>query len=298
MESKQNYFLVGVFVSIGTILLIVFGVWLASGRTQKDVHPYFVFFSDSVTGLNAEAIVRYRGVEVGKVEHIKIDEEDTSRIRIRLQIAEGTPIKQNTVATLKFQGITGVSYVDLGGGTNDSPKLEPNDDKPPTIQSSPSQLDKVVTQIPLVVDKISAMADRLSKLADEETLGHLRSTLENIDRVSGAFGSNSGNISKLIEQMAQATQNLAQATQTINKTVQDSKQDTRQALQDAGRAMREMAELLQRTNQFSDSGLKETQNLLIELKKTAREVQDLSRQFKDNPSAVISPTKESGVRLP
>ena len=298
METKQHYFLVGLFVSFSTVLLIVFGIWLASGRDKRDYHPYFVFFTESVTGLNVDAPVRYRGVMVGKVHSIKIDEEDTSRIRLRLLISEGTPLKANTIATLKFQGITGVSYVDLIGGSNDSPKIEPNDSKPPVIQSSPSQLDKVVQQIPLVVDKISGMADRLSALANDKNIGHLAHTMENLDKVSSAFGNNSENIETLLRELTKATQNMAQASESINKLARDSQVDTRQALQDASKAMQQMAELLSRANQFSDSGLKDTQNLLIELKKTARDVQSLSREIKENPSSVISPTKENGVRLP
>jgi phospholipid/cholesterol/gamma-HCH transport system substrate-binding protein len=296
METKPHYFVVGLFVSITTLALIVFGIWLASGHNKESYHIYYSYFTESVTGLNVDAVVRYRGVAVGKVSEIKIDKEDTSRIRITMEIADGTPVKKDTVATLKFQGITGVSYVDLTGGSNDSPLLDPESkDGPAIIRSSPSQLDKVVNQIPLVVDKISAMADRLSSLADEKTVKHLSNTLANIDKVSSAFGNNSQNIETLIRELTRATQNMAAASENVSKLTKDSQADTREALQNASKAMREMAELLEQAN---GSGLKETQSLMIELKKTARDVQALSREIKDNPSAVLSPTKENGVRLP
>ena len=62
--------------------------------------------TESVSGLNPNAPVTYRGVDVGKVREIAIDREDPARVRVLLDIEGGTPVKEDTVAILVSQGIT------------------------------------------------------------------------------------------------------------------------------------------------------------------------------------------------
>lgn len=96
---------------------------------------------ESVAGLNLNAPVRYRGVEVGRVQKIALDPDNVEQVQLTLAIESGTPIKVDNIAVLSTQGVTGIAFVDLTGGSRDSPLLRAVPDGPlPVIRSGPSLL--------------------------------------------------------------------------------------------------------------------------------------------------------------
>lgn len=106
MKTDKHYFQVGIFV-IGILLVgIGFTLWLTS-TTSGDYDRYFIRFSESVSGLNKESTVKFRGVDIGNVEKISIDPNDPKLIQVDICVLQSTPIKTDTTATLKLYGITG-----------------------------------------------------------------------------------------------------------------------------------------------------------------------------------------------
>ena len=96
--------MVGLFVLILGTALVAVVLWLASGGAFKQRHNLFLAIMDeSVSGLSANAPVKYNGVEVGKVRDIRLHSGDPERVDLLFAIERGTPIKQDTVAVLKTQ---------------------------------------------------------------------------------------------------------------------------------------------------------------------------------------------------
>ena len=146
----MNYALVGAFVLLLGAVLIGGVLWIASGGTlQKKYDHYLAIEDESVAGLNLNAPVKYNGVEVGKVSDIHLDPANPERVRLTFAIERGTPIKSDTVAVLKTQGLTGIANVELGGGSRDAPPLQPSAQEPyPVIRTKPSlsaRLENVLT---------------------------------------------------------------------------------------------------------------------------------------------------------
>ena len=110
MESKVNLPLVGAFVLALAAVLIAGVLWLATGGVyQTHYDLYQAALEESVAGLNPNAPVKYNGVDVGKVRSITLDAGNPQRVKLLFAIESGTPIKQDTVATLKTQGLTGIA---------------------------------------------------------------------------------------------------------------------------------------------------------------------------------------------
>ena len=121
----MNYALVGAFVLLLGAVLIAGALWLASGGAfQKKYDLYLAIEEESVAGLNLNAPVKFNGVNVGKVREIRIDADNPERVKLLFAIERGTPIKDDTVAILKTQGLTGIAYVELSGGTRDAAPLK------------------------------------------------------------------------------------------------------------------------------------------------------------------------------
>ena len=92
-------------------------LWLSSGGAYRKAYDtYQAYMSESVSGLSLDAPVRYRGVEVGRVRKIALAPENIEQVQLTLDIERGTPVKEDTVAVLRVQGLTGIAYVELSGG--------------------------------------------------------------------------------------------------------------------------------------------------------------------------------------
>ena len=142
METKVNYTLVGGFVLLLGALMVGVVLWLASGGAFKKSYDLYMALEDeSVAGLNLNAPVKYSGVDVGKVQEIHLDPANPERVILIFAIERDTPIKEDTVAVLKTQGLTGIAYVELSGGTRNSPPLGtlPGNEYP-IIRTAPSLL--------------------------------------------------------------------------------------------------------------------------------------------------------------
>ena len=116
METKANYLLIGLFTITGLLCSMAFLLWLAKVQVDQQYSYYFVHF-DNVTGLSNAGDVRYNGLPVGRVVDLQLDPDDPAKVRARIELDVQTPIKTDTVATLQSQGVTGVSFVALTGGS-------------------------------------------------------------------------------------------------------------------------------------------------------------------------------------
>jgi phospholipid/cholesterol/gamma-HCH transport system substrate-binding protein len=142
--------------------------------------PYIVSTTRAVSGLKVEAPVRFRGVDVGKVETIRFDPVEQGRVVIGITVAEGTPITRGTYAQLGFQGVTGLSFVALD---DDGAKREPlttTAEMPGSIPLRPSLFDTGEG----VVAAFGEVADRVNRLLADDNQKVLIGTLARIDAAS------------------------------------------------------------------------------------------------------------------
>ncbi|MES2985261.1 MAG: MlaD family protein [Pseudomonadota bacterium] len=187
MENERHYFLVGLFVLGGTLALFMFMMWL-TGRDDSQYQQYRIHFAESVSGLSNGSDVKFRGVKVGNVLSIIIDPDDSRLIRVDILLLKSTPVKVDTKANLKLQGITGVVFIELSGGDPAQPNLVTSDhDKKqiPVIPSEQSSLNALIDRVPVLLDKISAAVDRFNRLVSDENLRSVSSMVQNGDAAMG-----------------------------------------------------------------------------------------------------------------
>ena len=141
MEPKVNYMIVGLFVVLLGVALLGGILWLSRTDYRGVYDRYYSYMTESVSGLSTDASVKYRGVDVGRVKEIVLDPANPEEVRLALDLVRGTPVKENTVAVLETQGLTGLTTVNLTGGTRDSPLLTAKPGETyPVIKSGPSFL--------------------------------------------------------------------------------------------------------------------------------------------------------------
>jgi phospholipid/cholesterol/gamma-HCH transport system substrate-binding protein len=169
LNNKVNYTLVGFLVLFGATLMIAFTFWLLKPTINEQNKIYNILFDESVLGLNIDAAVKYRGIDVGKVTRLRINPKDSEQVEVQVTILKSTPIKETTVAKLTSQGITGLSYINLSLGDNNSSLLVAKDDEEyPVIKTEASFLEKLEESFGSVSIRLSETLSRMEELLNEK----------------------------------------------------------------------------------------------------------------------------------
>lgn len=180
MNNKVNYSLVGFLVLIGLTMMIGFGYWLLKPAEEAEMKKYFIYFDESVLGLNLDAPVKFRGITVGKVSRLRINPKNSQQVEVLIDVLKTTPIKQSTVAKLTSQGITGLSYINLGLGESGSPSLRANKgEKYPVIKTVPSLYMKLEESFGSVSENLSETLLRTNQLLNEQNQAEVTALLKN-----------------------------------------------------------------------------------------------------------------------
>ncbi|MFY4809589.1 MlaD family protein [Aliarcobacter butzleri] len=209
MDTKINFFKIGLFVSSLFTLLVIFIFWLGKyGLEDKKYDDYSIFFSESVSGLNIGSSIKFMGFEVGTVKDIKINPYNSEEIQIDIQIQKGTPIKEDNFAILGNLGITGLKYIELKGGSNNSKLLDENQYGMKVIKSKTSALTTFVDSTEDITKEITILLGQMKKVLNDENISNFSSLLSkseksmaNIEQFSAYLVKNEKKIDDLINSM-------------------------------------------------------------------------------------------------
>ena len=301
METRAHHVLIGLFTVIVVSGALLFGLWLAKTSTDKAFHDYDVVFNEAVTGLSQGAAVQYNGIKVGDVTRLKLDPADPRRVLARIRVAADTPVKQDTQAKLALTGLTGLSIIQLSGGSPQSPPLRGRDGQVGVIVANPSPLAKLLAGGEDLMLNINEVVAKASHLLSDDNMQHINNTLAHLDQTTGAVAEQRGEIRQLLQQLALASRNanatLAQteklarnANGLINgpgKAALDSMQTSMASLQ---RATASIDQLLSDNRDGLNNGMRglgEIGPALIELRKTLESLQTISRKLDNNPSGYL-----------
>ena len=161
METDKRYFVAGLFIIVLVIGTAFAFMWLAGSDRRDDV-TYRIPFKESVSGLVRGEIVKYRGVDVGTVKSMALDENDPRIVDVTVSLRKEAPIKVDTKAMLKIKGVTGSLFVELTGGTPKSESLlaATAEGQTPVIASEKSSLTMAMDQLPRVVEKFGVLEEQ------------------------------------------------------------------------------------------------------------------------------------------
>jgi phospholipid/cholesterol/gamma-HCH transport system substrate-binding protein len=168
MARQSTNLLIGLFVILGGLLGVVAIIWVGATSYFQKGETYVSYFDESVQGLQLDSAVKFRGVEVGRVEKISVA-PDNRLIGVVMKINMRDDLQKNTVAQLRAAGITGIMFVDLNLRQPGEPSFGPKIDFPseyPIIASRPSEMHRIVAGINEVVQKLKeidpkAISDQL-----------------------------------------------------------------------------------------------------------------------------------------
>jgi len=251
METRASYLIVGAFTMILVVGILSAVLWLAGVELDEEFAYYDLFFEGSVTGLKAGNPVRYRGVPVGVVTDMRINPDNVEQVKVTIEVPNETPIKEDAVATLEFQGITGIAFVQITGGTHAAANLRPVPGQGnPVIKSKPSELQAVIEAAPELINRFIVLIDNANKLLGGENQENFAAAMANIKTISGSVAAGSGDIQAVLSEGASAIKELRAASvdaralvDTVRRTVESLTAETKDTLGSARGAIGAIGDL-------------------------------------------------------
>jgi phospholipid/cholesterol/gamma-HCH transport system substrate-binding protein len=289
MENKAHAMAAGIFVVAITILLVGLAAWLTRDTGERD--PYEISTRETITGLQAQAAVRYRGVEVGKVAQIGFDPKVQGNVLMRLEIDRDAPVTKDTFATLGFQGVTGLAFVQLDDTGKPAPRLQPEDGHPPRIPLRPGLLSKLMDKGELILDRVEEATGRMNKLLGDENQKRFSSALDNL----GSAAADASQLAKRLDstvatRVDPAIASVQKSAEQVGRTAADFSQTAKRLNQKDG-PMDRLAEgteaLSHAADSFNSATLPRINRVTEETSRAVRQLGRTANTINDNPQSLI-----------
>jgi len=310
MEREANYAAVGAFVVFVAALAVLFVYWYSDSRDRRDYQRYEIYFEGSVSGLERGAAVRYLGVDVGRVYEMRIDPREASRVQVLADIDSSAPISQRTIAELSLQGVTGLLYIDLldNTGARALASLVPSQ-KYPVIRAARSRFDAFLTSLPDVLAVVHSVADRATKILSDKNIAAISSSLSNIDKATTQLPATLTEVQALVTDLRSTAAELNTAATSARGVIDVAGPELVGAVQRMNTVADNLSTVTLQLSQlvgdtrtdlraFTQDGLQEFERLLRDGRSATREVRDLSRSLRENPSQLLYQPPEQGVEIP
>ena len=296
MENKAHAMVAGAFVLVVTALLVLLAVWLLRDNTERDL--YEMSTSETLSGIQPQGPVLFRGVPVGKIENIGFDSKVRGNVLIRISVDHGAPVTKSVFAVVASQGVTGLGFIQLDDTGESAERLVPNDRDPPRIPLKVSGFNKLLKQGDAIMNQLEEVTSRVSKALTDENLEAVTAAVKQIGdaakgvsslsasiqaTVDAQLGPKSVNIPALIKNADAALQSVRVATDQVTVTARrlNEKGGPLDKLSEGGAALATGVET------FSASTLPKLSEVAGETARTMRQLRRTVNNVDDNPQALI-----------
>ncbi|TFW22580.1 MCE family protein [Massilia arenosa] len=219
MENRSHALMTGFFTIALVLAAILAGFWFNHDSTKRV--PYVIATTQSIPGLNPQATVRYRGLEVGKVDTIDFNPRKSGEILISLLLDPDTPVTTSTYASLGYQGVTGIAYIQLDDERTGSPLLKSDKDRVAAIPLRPGFLDQLEKRGKAILELAESFSRRANEALGPENQAALKSTLKNMSEASERIAQIPDELEPAIKQLPELTRNANRAAASVAKAADD-----------------------------------------------------------------------------
>ena len=272
MENKSHAFIAGLFTVclVAAALLIVW--FLNMDRSVKQ--PYMIATNLSIPGLNPQATVRFRGLDVGKVTNIAFNKDDPGEILIYFEVKEDIPMTESTFATLTYQGVTGIASIELNDDETSNKRLVTSAENPARIEMRSSLLNELQQRGLDILKQVQSVSTQLTVLFDEKNRETMVRTFENISKAAAAWEKVGKQLEPTVNQLPETAMEARKTIISINEASEDVKK------------LSQKANALMESDVDSDT-VQRLDSLAEDAKTTLYNVNKLLQQYKQRPSGLL-----------
>jgi phospholipid/cholesterol/gamma-HCH transport system substrate-binding protein len=307
MNRSREPVVVGIFVLVAAALMI--GTLLVvSGTFSSGGVPYHTYFK-SAGGLTPGALVRYGGMEAGRVDGVHVDPTDSTRIAVDFRVRPSIPVKTDSVAKISALGALSDNYVEIGTGTKNG-QLAPAGSQlksaetlgigdlgdmigslAPVANQTMQTLNQRLTEMQVTIARVNDVLNDKNRANMGGSLGNLNAMLaENRPKISQSLTNvqvASAKLSPLLDNlkitMDQANTTLAH----LDSVMVENRQDIRTVVVELKETLLNASSLMESLNSTTDNNTDNIDQIADNLRATTDNVKELTDSLKSNPSLLI-----------
>lgn len=219
MENRSHALMTGFFTIALVVAAVLAGLWFNRDSTTRV--PYVIATTQSIPGLNPQATVRYRGLEVGKIDSIDFNPGRSGEILISLMLDPDTPVTTTTYARLGYQGVTGIAYIQLDDDKTGSPLLNSDKQHKAQIPLRPGLLDQLEKRGMVILDMAEQVTRRANDLLSPENQRAMRGAIDNLGLAGERFAQIPAKLDPALQRLPELTRKLDSATANIDQLSRD-----------------------------------------------------------------------------
>lgn len=285
MGNRSYALLTGLFVLVLGTAIGVAAWWMSGGQTQRS--PYLVVSKTEVSGLNDASAVFYRGVRAGRVLAIRFNPDDVREILIDIEIDSELPITEGTWATLRPQGVTGLSQLALHDDGSQPIRLTTSSDDPARIPMRPGILERLMSDGADLFDRVQRIGGQIEELFSDGNVDRIGVILEHLEGTAEwlvGFDRRFDPVFNRLPALADEAKLVLEETRSLVTGLQDLPPELEALTRDA----RELSKTGQRIGEELHAELTPAlKGALDELSQTSLEIQRLARQLQNQPQSLL-----------
>lgn len=292
MESKSHALIAGVFAIGLAILAGALALWLGKDEIQRT--PYTIATSLKVSGLNIQAAVRYKGIKVGKVTDIDFDSKVPGQLLLSLDIVSDTPITQSTYATLGYQGVTGIAFIELDDDGSQPAAIVRDPKLGARIPLRPGLLQEVEKHGIAILNQTEELSKRLNALLDQENRASLTNTVKQIGKTAAAWEALPAKLDPVLNNLPQTiaqARESALAFKQFSDNAKNTSSNLNQVLSNLQSEQSSIGRLSKNLEQISQSLQFETlpamHNVILDAGGTLRSINRSTENFNERPQSLL-----------
>jgi ABC-type transporter Mla subunit MlaD len=300
---------VGAFV-LGSVAVLAFAIIrLLDAQLSGHVVPYHTYLQYA-GGLEPGAQVLFGGINVGRVTAVRPSAADPTKIEILLDVKEGTPLNEKSVARLGFVSVMSGAALSVTTGSNDARRLSPG-------SVIPSQ---EAASLDAITDKMAGVADNANGLITEVrgelqgVGGDARTLLANLNTVTGKanqqkiqaaldnvntmLATERPKIDRLTDQLNALSQHADETIQNVNGTVSDVRQPIREDLAQLQSTLLQTKQLLAEMQVLVRANDYKIDDTIENLRMATENLGQLTESVKQQPWSLIRIKQPEDRKLP
>jgi len=298
METKANYVLVGIFTLIVLVFAFLLVYYIARLGEARNLEPLDVRIPGSVTGLSESSPVFFNGIRVGQVRRLILDDTNPNMVIAKTEINGTTPVTRSTEATLGFQGLTGLAFIELKGGDLNEPNLLKEAEKYDSvarIDADPSTFNNLMATAQDIFSRANSALIELEGFI-KEVRRPLAQTVKNSQEFTDILKTNKNNINKAIADISNITERLNRTSKNIDtmfssdnpNSVIVQMQKTLSSVRQATDTFNEnIGPIARNLEQFSGKGLRSVESFASDSRKSIQRIERILADFEQNPQRII-----------
>jgi len=291
VETKANYIAVGSFVLVLLAGIVGFILWFSQYDFGLKTSLYDIYFDGSVSGLRVNEDVKFHGIQIGEIKEIDVDKKNFNRVRVRVSVKEPSLIREDVYAIIEAQGLTGLTYIQLQGGSKQSPKLKAKEgERYPVIKSQPSKIEMLFSNAPLVLSSLYDLSEQMNDMFDKENRDRFREVLRNLTDITDKLNKGANSLDVMMSELRGTLSSFGETIKTVGKM---SSSLDKASVQIEGLIKENRANL----KNFTDTGLQDLNRVLKKAKGMVDQISSLTEQFDKSPAAFLNKSTDVGYEL-